>query len=176
MYSAGVIANRPRTRTVTRTVHIRAKRNRSTGGSRGLLGSFGFPGMEQIAGAFGGLVVPPVLNYFTSSYVPASIKSTAAGRYAIQGLLTIGPAWAVRKYVNRSVGNTMLVVGIGKLLFDMVREFAPGIPGLSGFSGQPFLGAYTGQRPGFPSLRPVPQMTTPMLNGVPDRLNPNARF
>jgi hypothetical protein len=134
--------------------------------------------MEPIAGAFAGLVVPPVLRYFTSSFIPASITANPIGKYLVRGAYAFLPAWAVRKYVNRNVGNTMMVVSLGKLLFDAVREFAPGIPGLTddnvGF--QPMLGAYTGQRRGFPALRPIPMMQSQMVAGVPDRLQPGARF
>jgi hypothetical protein len=176
MYSAGEIANRPRTKTRTITRYVNRPRRNPPAASRGLLGLSGFPGMEQIAGATAGLVVPPVLNYFVSGYIPAAITSNTFGKYAVQAAETVLPAWLVRKYVNRNVGNTMLVVGLGKLVFDLVREFAPGIPGLSGMGYQPMLGAYTGQRRGFPALRATPMMVSPGIAGVPDRLNPQARF
>lgn len=174
MYSAGEVANRPRTRTVTRYVKVR--RNKPSGGGvRGMFGGL-LPGLEPIAGAFAGLVVPPVLRYFTASYIPASIQANPIGKYLVKAAYAALPAWAVKKYVNRSVGNTMMVVGLGKVLFDAVREFAPGIPGLSeGVGYQPMLGAY-GNRPGFPQLRPVPMMQSQMVAGVPDRLQPGARF
>ena len=177
MYSAGEIANRPRTRTRTVTRYVRTRRN-PPAASRGMLAGFGIPGIEPIAGAFAGLVVPPVLRYFTSSFIPATITANPIGKYLVKGAYAFLPAWAVRKYVNRSVGNTMMIVGLGKVLFDAVREFAPGIPGLSddNVGYQPFLGAYTAQRRGFPQLRPVPMMQSPMVAGVPDRLQPGSRF
>jgi hypothetical protein len=178
MYSAGQIANRPRrrTRTVTRTV-TRYKRNPLSAG--GMLGSLGIPAIEPIAGAFAGLAVPPMLNYFLGSYVPTSITSNPIGKYAVKAGLVVVPSFIVRKYVNRNVGNIMMIVGIGKLLLDAVHEFVPSIPwlGLSGGMGyQPMLGAYTTfARTRQPAMRMIPMMTSSMTAGVPDRLNPQFR-
>jgi hypothetical protein len=178
MYSAGAIANRPKTRTITR--YVKATRRRSNpggGGGRGLLGLAGFPGIEPITGAFAGLAVPPVLNYLVSGYIPAAITGNTFGRYAVRAAEVVLPAWLVRRYVNRNVGNIMMFVGIGKLLFDAVREFAPGIPGLSGGIGyQPMLGVYPQQRRGLPPARMVPMMQTSMQSGVPTRLDSGSRF
>lgn len=177
MYSAGQVANRPRTRTVTRYVKaklIRRKHNPPTQ-SRGLFGLRGFPGIEPITGAFAGLTIPPILDYFAKSYIPTSITSTVWGRYAVKGLEAFIPAWLVRRYVNRNVGNIMMFVGIAKVLFDGVREFAPGIPGLSGGMGyQPMLGVYQ-QRRGLPAPAPVPMMTSAMTSNIPARLDPARR-
>lgn len=176
MYSAGAIANRPKTRTVT----VYAKRRRSNpgavGSSRGMFGLAGFPGIEPITGAFAGLAVPPVLNYLVSGYIPAAITGNTFGRYAVRAAEVVIPSWLVRKYVNRNVGNIMMFVGIGKLLFDAVREFAPGIPGLSGVGFQPMLGVYPQARRGLPAARQVPMMQSQMQSGVPTRLDPGGRF
>ena len=177
MYSAGQVANRPRTRTVTRYVKANRKRRHNPGAtqSRGMFGLAGFPGIEPITGAFAGLTIPPILDYFVKGYIPTALTSNAFGRYAVKGLEAFVPAWLVRRYVNRNVGNIMMFVGIAKVLFDGVREFAPGIPGLSGGVGyQPMLGVYQ-QRRGLPALPAVPQMTSAMTSGVPQRLDPARR-
>jgi hypothetical protein len=177
-YSAGEMANRPRTRTVTRYVTRSTRRNKaSAGGSLGrtMFGGL-MPGIEPIAGAFAGLAVPPIVNYFVSGYIPASIAANPIGRYAIKAAEVALPSWLIRRYVNRNVGTIMMIAGFGKLLFDAVAEFAPGIPGLSGMGYQPMLGAYAANRRGLPTARPVPMMQSPMIAGVPDRLNPQTRF
>jgi hypothetical protein len=174
MYSAGEIANRPKTRTVTRYVKATRRRSNPPGGMRGMLS--GFPGIEPITGAFAGLAVPPVLNYLVSGYIPAAISGNTFGRYAVRAAEVVIPSWLVRRYVNKNVGTIMMFVGISKLLFDGVKEFASGIPGLSGMGFQPMLGVYPGARRGLPAARPVPMMQTPMTSGVPGRLDPGRRF
>lgn len=176
MYSAGAVANRPKTRTVTRYVKAKLIRRRNPPQSRGLLGLSGFPGLEPITGAFAGLSVPPLLNYFVSGYIPAAITSNKFGNYAVRAAEVILPSWLVRKYVNRNVGTTMMIVGIGALLYSIAKDVAPQIFGLSGYVGyQPMLGVYQ-QRRGLPAARPVPMTTTPMQSGIPSRLDPGRRF
>lgn len=172
MYSAGMVANRPKTRTVVK--YIRAKRNGPR--TSAMLAGFGIPGIEPIAGAFAGLSVPPLLNYLVKGYLPTSLTSSKLGMYAIKAAEIIVPSWLVKKYVSRNVGNTMLIVGIGKLLYDVAQDVAPQVFGLSGMGFQPMLGVYPGQRRGLPAARQVPMMTTPMNSGVPDRLDANSRF
>lgn len=178
MYSAGAIAN-PRRKTVTRYV-TKYKRN-SPARAGGMLGGLGIPAIEPIAGAFAGLAVPPMLNYFLGGYIPASITANPIGKYAVRAAQVVVPSFIVRKYVNRNVGNIMMIVGIGKLLLDAVHEFVPSIPWLSGMGYQPMLGAYTfatpARRVGPPTFanRMLPMMQSSGTAGVPSRLDPMAR-
>jgi hypothetical protein len=180
MYSAGQIANPPRTRTVTRYVKAKLIRRRKSnpGGlfGRSAAGFLGLPGVEPILGAFAGLVVPPTLSHFTAPYLPTSITTSPWGKYAISAANVILPAWLIKKFLSRNIGNTMMVVGIGSLLYSIAKDFMPSVFGLSGYVGyQPMLGVYQ-QRRGLPPARQVPMMTTPMQSGIPSRLDPTRRF
>lgn len=179
MYSAGQIANRPRIRTVTRYVKAKLIRRRhNPGTAKRMLGGFlGLPGVEPIAGAFAGLVIPPTLMHFTASYYPDSIRTNKFGQYAIAAVNVLVPAFLIKKYLSRNIGNTMMVVGIGNLLYSIAKEFAPQIFGLSGRMGyQPMLGVYPQARAGLPAARPVPMMTSAMTSGIPSRLDAGRRF
>lgn len=179
MYSAGQLANPPRTRTVTRYVKAKLiRRKRNPGGflSRGMGGFMGLPGVEPIAGAFAGLVIPPTLQHFVTPYLPTAITSSKIGQYAVAAANVILPAWLIKRYLSRNIGNTMMVVGIGNLLYSIAKEFMPNVFGLSGYVGyQPMLGVYQ-QRRGLPAARQVPMMTTAMNSGIPSRLDPSRRF
>ena len=179
MYSAGQIANRPKT--VVRYVKAKLIRKRNPGGGRAsrMLGGFlGLPGVEPIVGAFAGLVIPPTLMHFTAGYYPAAISTNKWGKYAIAAVSVLVPSFIIRKYLSRNIGVTMMTVGIGNLLYSIAKEVAPDIFGLSGMrmGFQPMLGVYPQQRPGLPASRQVPMMTTAMTSGIPSRLDASRRF
>lgn len=188
--SAGMVAMNPRRR------RRHARRNRVMRRHRArrnpsLLG-FTLPPTMDIVGVGTGLIVPPMLaNYVFNNFVAGTSLGTSKWAYlGVEALSVAAIGIGVRRFVNVHVGNMVILGGAARVVIDAIQTLAPTLlpsvatpTGLSGFGAQPFLGYYEKR----------PRMADPglgkyfysgsrgsgsgrMIQGVPDRLDPGARF
>jgi hypothetical protein len=189
--SAGMVAMNPRRRhrrsrrrgfLMNRRHHRRhARRNPAFMG-------FTLPPVMDIAAIGAGLVGGPMLaNYVFNNFVAGTSMGTSKWAYiGTEAVSVAALGWGVKRFVNVRAGNLVLLGGAARVVLDLVQMLAPTlIPSTampSGLSGQPFLGMYERM----PIRRTLGRYYTPgatqqaggsrMITGVPDRLDPSARF
>ena len=186
--SAGMVAMNPRRRHRRNRRHsfLRNRRHyrRHARRNPSLLG-FTLPPVMDIAAVGAGLVVTPVLtNYVFNSFIAGTSMGTSKYAYlATEAATGFGLGWAVKRFVNVRAGNLVLLGAGAKVVIDLIQMLAPTLlPSTAmptGLSGQPFLGMYERM----PYRRTLGKYYTPgvppssrMIQGVPDRLDPSARF
>lgn len=150
---------------------------------------FSLPPTMDILSVGTGLIVPPMLaNYVFNNFVAGTSFGTSKWAYlGVEAASVAVTGMAVRRFVNVHAGNMVLLGGAARLVIDAVQTLAPSLlPGVampSGLSGQPFLGFYE-QRPRLanPGLGKYYTRTNTgagpgrMIQQIPARLDPNARF
>lgn len=189
--SAGMVAMNPRRRRARRNHRrrgfLRNYRRRHARRNPSLLG-FTLPPVMDIAAVSAGLVGAPIVtNYVFNNFVAGTSLGTNKYAYIATEAATVwGLGWAVKRFVNVRAGNLVLLGGAARVALDLVQMLAPTlIPSTAmptGLSGQPFLGMYERM----PVRRTLGRYYTPgaaqasgasrMITGVPDRLDPSARF
>lgn len=187
--SAGMVAMNPRRRRHHRRNRVmrrhRARRNPS------LLG-FTLPPTIDIVGVGAGLIVPPMLaNYVFNNFVAGTSMGTSKWAYlGVEAVSVAVTGFAVRRFVNVRVGNMVLLGGAARFVIDAVQTLAPTLlpsvampAGLSGMGAQPFLGFYEQRprlaNPGLGKYYSGGRANSGggrMIQSIPDRLDPSARF
>jgi len=192
--SAGMVAMNPRRRRRhARRNYRRVMRRHHARRNPSLMG-FTLPPTMDIISVGAGLIVPPMLaNYVFNNFVAGTSMGTSKWAYlGVEAASVAVTGMAVRRFVSVHAGNMVLLGGAARLVIDAVQTLAPSLlPSVAmpaGLSGQPFLGFYE-QRPMLPNpglgkyyMRApgggVQAGTGPgrMIQQVPARLDPNARF
>ena len=145
---------------------------------------FSLPPLDAVLGVGAGVVVPPIVTGYILKMLPAEWSSNRGMYWVVKAASVFLPSMAVRQLWSRRVGNFMLIGGVASLAIDAVREFLPGV--LPGMGSQPFLGKYYGSNGRLgayyervtsevPYGRPKASLP-PILDNVPERLSPGARF
>jgi hypothetical protein len=137
--------------------------------------------MMGLAGALAGFALPKIIVSQVSSFLP-SLGSNPLITFALRAASVLVPGMLLRKYVGGNFATAYMVIGMGLLIKDIVVYFMPSMGVYLGQTSQPMLGYYPGGKiVGMGSYlnrraRQVAVTTTPVLTGVPDRLNPGSRF
>lgn len=187
--SAGSVAMNPRRRRHSRRRSLRNRRHHYRRARRNpaLLG-FTLPPVMDIAAIGVGLVGTPILaNYVFNTFVAGTSMGTSKWAYiATEAASAVGLGYVTKRFINVRAGNLIFLAGAARVALDLVTMVAPTlIPSTAmptGLSGQPFLGMYERM----PVRRALGRYYTPgaaqqagaskMITGVPDRLDPSARF
>ena len=186
--SAGMVAMNPRRRRHHARRNRRVMRRHRSRRNPSLMG-FTLPPTMDVLSVGTGLIVPPMLaNYVFNNFVAGTSFGTSKWAYlGVEAASVAVTGMAVRRFVNVHAGNLVLLGGAARLVIDAVQTLAPSLlPGVampSGLSGQPFLGFYE-QRPRLanPGLGKYYNRTNTgagpgrMIQQIPARLDPNARF
>jgi hypothetical protein len=137
---------------------------------------FQLPNLMDVAAVAGGMIVPPIISGYIMGWLPASLQTSSAAKWAVKAAAVVLPSMAVRSFISRRAGNLMLLGGSVSFVLDLIKEFAPGV--IPGVGYQPLLGAFTaspafGARARLPLVARAPSR---MLSSTPDRLDPMQRF
>lgn len=137
---------------------------------------FQLPNLMDVAAVATGMVVPPIISGYIMGWLPASLQTSSAAKWAVKAASVLAPSMIVRSFVSRRAGNLMLLGGTVSFVLDLIKEFAPGV--IPGVGYQPLLGAFTAP-PAFGTRARLPMVArTParMISSTPDRLDPMQRF
>lgn len=159
----------------------RARRNPA------LLG-FTLPPVMDIAAVGIGLVGTPMLaNYVFNSFIAGTSMGTSKYAYiATEAASVAALAWGAKRFIGPNAGKLVLLGGGARVVLDLITMLAPTLlPSTAmptNLSGQPFLGYYERMH----NTRALGRYYTPgaqqnsaqnkMIKGIPDRLDPSARF
>lgn len=103
------------------------------------------PPINSVIFAGVGFIAPPMVEGFLTRFLPASITTNTAGKYAIRIASVVGLSFLVKQFVGAAEAKMTAIGGGVYVLSSAVSEFAPGvIPGLSAYvPGSRQLQAYT---------------------------------
>lgn len=148
------------------------------------------PPLKSILYVGAGLVVPPLVATQIMKFLPTEWATSKPAFYAVKAASVVLPGMLIKKFVSNEAGNLVLLGGAASFAIDLLKETGLLTQlGLSGAPSQPFLGYYPGLQGmrgmrglrgvgEYPAGAPAPRalMSSPMLQNIPDRNNPNSRF
>ena len=188
--SAGMVAANPRHRRRHRRNrrHMMNRHHRRHARRNPQLLGFTLPPAMDIVAVGGGLIGTPMLaNYVFNNFVAGTSFGTSKWAYiGTEAVSVAALSWGVKRFVNPRAGQLVLLGGAARVVLDLVQMLAPTLlPSLAmppNLSGQPFLGVYERM----PIRRPLGRYysrgqnenaaSARMITGIPDRLDPSARF
>jgi hypothetical protein len=166
--------------------HYRINRRRGAVQSGGISLPFGLhaPAVKDIAFGALGLFVPGYITATVMPYLPTSLVGNQIVTWVVKIASVLVPGMLIRRYVDSRSGYAFMIGGAASLVIDAIKTFVPSVASMFGMgqTTQPLLGYYPGGSvTGMGAYlqhkqRAVPVTTTPVLTGVPDRLNPGSRF
>jgi hypothetical protein len=159
------------------------RHNPESGGGIALPFGLRAPAVKDMAFGALGLFVPGMITSRVLAYVPASMQGSTVVTWLVKIASVLVPGYLLRRFYDARAGYAFMIGGAASLLIDAIKTFVPSFAqtiGLAYYPGgvtlgfQPLLGDYSvNQRK---QLAAQAQKTTPILLGVPDRLNPAGRF
>jgi hypothetical protein len=118
------------------------RRAARVGKSTNILG-INLPPLETILFTGGGLVGVPMVEGFASQFLPVDLTSSVVGRYALKVGSVLGLTWLTKTLLGDNEAKAVGAGGGAYVLVSALREFAPGMFGMSAYSP---MGAYVGGR------------------------------
>jgi hypothetical protein len=147
-----VAAPNPRGR--TRRTYRRAKaavqryktrrRAKREGRSVNILG-INLPPLETILYTGVGIIGTPMVEGFASRFLPAELTTSTVGRYALKVAAVLGLTWGAKTLLGVNEAKAIAAGGGAYVLVTAMREFFPGVVGMSAYAP---MSAYSQMRGG----------------------------
>jgi hypothetical protein len=187
-YHGLLVARGSKARVSFRTNKRHRYRHNPAESSAGIALPFGLrlPAVKDIAFGALGLFVPGMITSRVMNYVPASMQGSTVVTWLVKIASVLVPGYLIKRFYDARAGYAFMIGGAASLFIDAIRTFVPSLSTMIGLGFQPLLGYYPGGVAvgmGDYSVNQRKQMaraqnvqTTPILLGVPDRLNPAGRY
>jgi len=128
----------------------KARRRASRQGRSVNILGINLPPLETVLYTGVGVIGTPMVEGFASRFLPVELSSNVVGRYALKVASVLGLTWLTNTLLGSNEAKAVGAGGGAYVLVTALREFAPGVVGMSSYMP---MGAYTRQMGAYSQMR-----------------------